>query len=78
MTPSDKMPLTSDNVVKLDRLTIRYKLTSAAHLLYEPDCLSHFGPYLKHLVIANAYRGNWNQFFQSLEKIHPESLSIVV
>jgi len=81
MAPSDREPLNSENVVKLDRLIIRYNpmnCASALPFLRDPEGLNHFGPHLKHLIISNAFHGNWNQFFRSIAKIHLQTLNIVM
>jgi len=81
MAPSDREPLKSDNVVKLNRLIIRYNpmnCASALPFLHDPEGLNHFGPHLKHLIISNAFHGNWNQFFRSIAKIHLQTLDIVM
>lgn len=79
MAPADRKPVTSDDVVRLDRLTIRYNPLNAASalpLLRNAECLNHFGPYLKHLVLVNVFHGNWNQFFRRIANINLESLTI--
>jgi hypothetical protein len=69
------------SIIQLDSLTIKLHPLNAANahlLLKDPNCLNHFGPHLKHLIIKNAYHGNWNHFFRIVARSRLETLSITI
>jgi hypothetical protein len=47
-------------------------------LLKMSEQLNHFGPHLKHLILKNAFHGNFNVIFRAQAKCHLESLTITV